>query len=230
LMYAYTAGIQPKNNSTRQNVISDFHHPRKFYKNPLYLYNAWYVWNYFRFSTSAASDSVKDIAPHNENKDPRERDFAGSDLTAWIYDMFKPGEPFNNRNPFPGGEGVNRRIGFSDLPEEGQRYLQQQRKLSLLNFLNPVIFGINRIVTGPDFSFNALIQYTPTHFGNDISLLLPFQYRNNKFSLGFHRYSNYQASFPGVEFEYHEHKLTQSGNIYISAGLNAWQQPEKQVF
>lgn len=208
-----------------------YYTPRKAAKNPLYLYNAWYVWNYFRFAASAASDSVRDIASRNENKDPRQRDFAGADLNAWIYDMFRPEEPFTSRRPFPGGDGVNRRIGFSELPEEGKSYLLKQRKLSLLNFLNPAIFLINNISIGQRFSFNAFLQYAPAHFGNSISLMIPFRTgKNLKFLAGFHRFSNYNHAFPGMEFEINDLKLTTSANVYISAGVNVWQQPENQGF
>lgn len=225
LLYAYVAGVHAENSSTRLNVIHDFFHRRKSYKNPLYLYNAWYVWNYFRFSTGAASDSVKDIAPRHENKNPRERDFAGADLTAWVYDMFKPLEPFGNRDPFPGGDGVNRRIGFSDLPLDAREYLKKQRSLSLLNFLNPAIFCINRIAISPGFSFTALMQYAPTHFGNNISLLTPMKIRKTNLLLGLHRYSNYKRSFPGLELELNEIKLNRAGNVYLSIRINAWKQP-----
>lgn len=230
LLYAYVSGVQAENNSTQQNVMTDFYHRRKVYKNPLYLYNAWYVWNYFRFSTSAASDSVKVIAPRDENKNPHERDFAGADLSAWAYDMFKPGEPFDSREPFPNGEGVNRRIGFSDLPVEAQDYLKKQQNLSFLNFLNPAIFCINRISIGSAFSFTAFVQYAPTHFGNDISILAPFKLKNTNFLLGFHRYSNYQNTFPGVELGINEIKLNPTGSVNLTAGLHAWKQPGNQGF
>lgn len=230
LLYSYVAGLQAENISTRQNAVYDFFHTRKAYKNPLYLYNAWYVWNYFRFSTSAASDSVRVIAPGHESRDPRERDFAGADLTAWIYDMFRPDDPYKDRDLFPGGEGVNRRIGFSGLSDEGRDYLVRQRSLALLNFLNPAIFGINRISIGPEFSFNFLAQYTPLHFGNDISFLMPVRFAKINLLAGFHRYSNYNRSYSGVELAINELKLSSSGNIYLTAGLHAWEQPLNQGF
>lgn len=229
LLYAYVSGVQAENSSTRQNVLYDFYHPRKVYKNPLYLYNAWYVLNYFRFSASAATDSVKDIAPGKENRDPRERDFAGADLTAWLYDMFQPDKHFDSRDAFPGGNGVNRRIGFSELPKEAQQYLKEQRNLSLLNFLNPAIFGINRIKLGKAFSFNAFVQYAPAHFGNNISLIAPFRIHRTNLMIGLQRYSTYYKNFPGAEIAINEVKLGES-DIYLSAAINAWKQPVNQSF
>lgn len=68
-------------------VNQDFYNQRTFYKNPFYLYNAFYVWDYFRFSASSDADSVKVLALPDEDPDPYFRDYAGADLTAWIYDL-----------------------------------------------------------------------------------------------------------------------------------------------
>lgn len=119
LLYSYVAGVQYEINLNERIAISEFYFERSLPKASLLLYNAWYVYNYFRFSASPASDSVKVLAPPHENTNPAERDYAGADLNAWIHDMFNPGLPYTERDPFPGGEGVNRRIGFSDLSSEG---------------------------------------------------------------------------------------------------------------
>lgn len=83
---------------------------------------------------------MKILAPPDESRNPVERDYAGADLTSWAFDMFNPDAPYTSRDPFPGGDGVNRRIGFSDLSQEAQDYLKKQKNLSLLNFINPSIF------------------------------------------------------------------------------------------
>jgi len=101
LLYSYVSGVQSENYMSQVNVIEDFFHPRTFYKNPLYLYNAYYVWDYFRFSASSLSDSAKVIAPPHEDVNAVNRDFAGADLTAWIYDMFSPEAPYTDRDLFP---------------------------------------------------------------------------------------------------------------------------------
>ena len=131
-------------------------------KASLLLYNAYYVFNYFRFSASSDSDSAKADAPDHESNDPMERDYAGSDLTAWVYDMFNPELPYSSREDFPDGEGLNRRIGFSDLTEEARDYLVKQKKLSLLNFgvnypLKKIAFMIIPAILG--FSFSRRVQY-----------------------------------------------------------------------
>lgn len=228
LLYSYVAGVQSENMTTRTNVIRDVHNGRTFYKAPLYLANAIYVHSYFRFATSDLSDSVKVIAPQHEDKNPSERDFAGSDLNAWIHDMFNPTKPYESRDNFPGGEGENRRIGFSDLNGEEQDYLILQKKLSLLNFINPAIFTIHEFKTGRYTSFNIFMQYNPTHFGNDISVVVPVKTRKTDFLFALHNYSNRRSGFMGVEIGVLNKQVARG--LSVSAILHGWTQPEKQNF
>ncbi len=230
LLYSYVSGVQSENLMTQMNVIQDFHHERTFYKNPFYLYNAYYVWNYFNFSTSPSSDSVKILAPPHEDQDPYFRDYAGADLTAWIYDMFSPDIVYTERDLFPGGEGINRRIGFSDLTTEGQDYLIRQKQLSLFNFLNPSIFLINRIRVTDHFNFLFFTQYSPTHFGNDIALFIPFQIRSLNQLVAFHNYNNLEKSFIGIQYGIYELKPLANKKFEIGGNVNLWQQPSEQSF
>ncbi len=224
LLYSYVAGVQYEINLNERIAISEFYFERSLPKASLLLYNAWYVYNYFRFSASPASDSVKVLAPPHENTNPAERDYAGADLNAWIHDMFNPGLPYTERDPFPGGEGVNRRIGFSDLSSEGQDYLTRQKDLSLLNFLNPGIFFIDRIKFSEGFSFNFFTQYSPTHFGNDIALFVPVRFRRFGVMVNAHRYSN--KSDTGLGAGLSLYNLGVSGKVRSELRLNVWSQPE----
>ncbi len=190
LLYSYVAGVQYEIALNQKTTINDFYKRRTYPKNALLLYNAYYVYNYFSFSTSAISDSVKVLAPPHESKIPTERDYAGADLTAWVYDMFNPSEPYNARDPFPGGDGVNRRIGYSDLTSEAQSFLEKQKNLSLLNFINPAIFFVNRIKVNNNFSLNLFTQYSPTHFGNAMAVLIPAKYNELDMLLGLNNYAN----------------------------------------
>ncbi len=228
LLYSYVSGVHSENLFTREGVTDDFYHARKFYKNPFYLYNAYYVLNYFNFSTSPASDSVKIIAPEHESDDPYGRDFAGSDLTAWALDMFLPEQPYAMRDSFPGGDGLNRRIGFGDLPAEAQDFLLQQKRLAWINFINPAIFMINRIRISEQFSFNFLMQYAPTHFGNDISWVIPFRLHENNFLVSLHAYNNYYHTFWGMDLGIFQRGI--SRRIELGAVLHGWIQPETQSF
>jgi hypothetical protein len=230
LLYSYVAGVQSENFLIQLNTIQDLYHSRAFYKGPLYLYNAYYLWNYFRFSTSPASDSVRLIAPQYEDSDPYYRDYAGADLTAWIYDMFHPDVPYTGRDPFPEGDGVNRRIGFSELDPDGQEYLVKQKNLSLLNFINPAIFLINRIQISEEFQMMFFMQYNPTHFGNDIALYLPVKIRSVNHLLAIHNYNNREKSYPGIQYGLYNVPVVRNGAVEIGSMINLWMQPLNQGF
>ncbi|HNV95673.1 MAG TPA: hypothetical protein PKG63_04300 [Bacteroidales bacterium] len=224
LLYSYVAGVQYEIALNQKTTINDFYKRRTYPKNALLLYNAYYVYNYFSFSTSAISDSVKVLAPPHESKIPTERDYAGADLTAWVYDMFNPSEPYNARDPFPGGDGVNRRIGYSDLTSEAQSFLEKQKNLSLLNFINPAIFFVNRIKVNNNFSLNLFTQYSPTHFGNDMAVFIPAKYNEFDMLLGLHKYANQSSSGFGIVTGLYNYKL--SGRWESDITLNFWSQPK----
>ena len=224
LLYSYVAGVQSEVMINRNVTLDDFYHQRAFYKNSLLLYNAWYVHNYFSFSTSFASDSVKVIAPEHEDANPSQRDFAGADLTAWAYDMFNPNLPYDSRDDFPNGEGENRRVGFSDLSKQAQDFLNRQKDLSLLNFINPAILFVNRIKLGDQLSFTAFAQYAPTHFGNDVSFYLPVQYRKFDVLLAMHNYNASSLNTKGFELGLYNFSL--GGKAHLKAAVNVWKQPE----
>jgi hypothetical protein len=224
LLYSYVSGVQYEIALNEKLTLNDFYHKRSLNKTALLLYNAYYMYNYFAFSTSTASDSVKVLAPEHESKNPMQRDFAGADLTAWTYDMFNPNASYLNRDSFPNGEGVNRRVGFSDLSPEAQDYLKQQKQLSLLNFLNPAIFFIPEIKLNPQFSFNFFTQYSPTHFGNDIALYVPIKYKGNNLLVNIHNYNNKTSNGYGIGLAFYHHKL---GNKTESdVAINVWNQPK----
>lgn len=223
LLYSYVAGVQFEIFQNQKITVQDFYKKRSLYKNSLLLYNAYYVYNYFKFSTSTLSDSVKRLAAPHESKSASERDFAGADLTAWAYDMFWPDSSYFIRDHFPEGEGVNRRIGFSELPADAQQFLNEQKKLSLINFFNPAIFFVNRINIGKAFSFNMLASYAPTHFGNAIGVHVPVKYKNFDFLLNLTNYNNYQQKMYGLGVALYNYPVSKkwSGDIAVSL----WEQP-----
>jgi len=223
LLYSYVAGVQYEIALNEKITLDGFYYRRSMPRAALALYNAWYVFDYFRFAVSPASDSVKILAPPHESSNPAERDFAGADLTAWIYDMFDPGIPYTSRDDFPEGEGVNRRIGFSDLSPEGQDYLEKQKKLSLLNFLNPMIIFLDRIKINNNLSFSFFTRYSPAHFGNDISFWLPVKYKKFDLLVNLHRYGNRSGGGQGVGLGLYNYPVTH--NLLTDFTVNFWNQP-----
>lgn len=223
LLYSYVSGVQYEVALNEKISLQQFYKSRTLSKNSLMLYNAYYVFNYFRFSAGNLTDSVKKLAPPHENKLSHERDFAGADLTAWAYDMFYPQRAYIIRDSFPNGEGVNRRIGFSDLSPEAQAYLKEQKNLSLLNFINPSLFFINRIRINTNFAFNLFTQYAPTHFGNDIALFVPIQYKEFDVLVNLHQYTSRTNRSYGIGLGLYNFKITPK--IESDITLNVWEQP-----
>jgi hypothetical protein len=224
LLYSYVSGIQYEIALNQMTTINDFYKKRTYHKNALLLYNAYYVYDYFSFSVSSLSDSVKILAAPHESKNPSQRDFAGADLTAWAYDMFNPTAAYTSRDSFPNGDGVNRRIGYSELSADAQSYLKKQKNLSLLNFINPAIFFINSIKVNNNFSFNLFTQYSPTHFGNDIAIYIPAKYNQYDLLLSLHKYSNNNSSGYGIVTGLYNYKLSEKWESDIT--LNLWSQPK----
>ncbi len=224
LLYSYVAGVHAELLSTERIIKDAFHHPRSVNMAPLLLYNSWYVWNYFDFATSAVSDSVKVLAPPHESADPTQRDFAGADLTAWVYDMYLPDEPYTARTPFPNGEGVNRRIGYADLPAEAQQFLKDQRGLTWMNFANPAIAGIDRIRFGGDFAFNVFLQYSPTHFGHMRAVHMPLRIGGKHFHIGAQEFVGPHTKGLGLQLEHSGFKLSQHTTLDLAAAI--WEQPK----
>jgi hypothetical protein len=223
LLYSYVAGVQSEILFNQKSTLDDFYWRRTLNKNAFLLYNAYYTWNYFRFSASDDSDSAKANVPQYEDPDPTQRDYAGDDLNSWVYDMFLPDLPYTSRDTFPDGEGVNRRIGYSDLPANGQEFLKKQKNLSLLNFVNPGIFFFNRIKLKQDLSFNFFLQYAPTYFGNSIAFFLPVQYKKYAMLFALHNYNNEGLNTFGVEMGMFNYKLSQK--LSADLDLSCWNQP-----
>lgn len=224
LLYAYTAGVQYEVLLNENISTEQFFENRKSGMQSLLLYNSWYAYNYFRFSTSAVSDSVKVIAPRYESSDPKGRDFAGADLTAWAYDMFNPDSSFYSRSDFPGGWGENRRIGFADLSNDAQNYLQKQKKLSLLNFVNPQIFFLRSIKIGSKTGMNFFAQYNPAPFGNAVAASFLFSFRKAGLQFMPVIYSNYERQSVGIQIGIYGLKISE--NSSLMSKVYYWNQPE----
>lgn len=224
LLYSYLAGVHAEILSNERITKDAFNHSRNVSMAPLLLYNSWYVWNYFNFSTSAASDSVVVLAPPHESADPAQRDFAGADLTAWAYDMYLPNEPYTARAPFPNGEGVNRRIGYSELPADAQQFLKEQRGLTWMNFANPAVLGIDRIRFGGDFAFNVFLQYAPTHFGHMRAVHMPFRIGRKHFHIGAQEFVGLHTKGMGLRLEHSGFRLTPLTTLDVGVAL--WDQPK----
>ena len=155
---------------------------------------------YINLCASNEADEMTDEMTAEEGLDISDRDFTGLDFTAYVYDLFRPEEPYQARGVHPSGKGVDRYIRYSDLTHEEQDYLKLQRNLSLLNLVNPFLFHKHRFY-GNGFVWNLTLRHHLTPFGYAVST--HFFFKKNPFDslIKCHFYNNKTKTFPGVEVE-----------------------------
>ncbi|MCA9708036.1 MAG: hypothetical protein KDK70_19440, partial [Myxococcales bacterium] len=99
------------------------------------------------------------------------RDFTGLDCTAFAYDLHRPDERYEDRGAHPYGEGVDRYRSWEDLDEAERSFVARQRGLTLLDLLNPHLFGIDGFALGrrrgPD-RWVAQLGHALTPFGYSV--------------------------------------------------------------
>ena len=118
-----------------------------------------------------------------EDADVLKRDVVGGDYRSWVYDLFRPDEPYLSGirgRPHPSGSGVDRYIQPSELSSEELRYLRLQGGLILLNFLSPQMFGFDRFRGTNPFThepcwWNAALTHHPASFGTATRLHIFYQ-------------------------------------------------------
>lgn len=182
------------------------------------------------------ADSFTDKANEKDGDSITKRDALGLDFTAWVYDLFRPNEPYESRGVHPSGVGIDRYIKYSELTDEEKKYLKLQRNLSFLNFLSPQMFGIDRFTsTNPFFReiffWNFAIAHHLTSFGYAIDANI-FLYQNKyNLSLTYHNYMNKDHYFAGIEASLARYPLEIFTNsLTLSCSLALWLQPNEQKF
>lgn len=116
------------------------------------------------------ADRMKRKANARDGADISRGDFTGPDFTAWVHDLFRPHEPYENHGTHPSGVGMERYRGLSALTPEERRYPRPQGRLQLLNLLDPFLLGVTDPLGRNPFSraplhWNALARHPLTSFG-----------------------------------------------------------------
>ena len=160
------------------------------------------------------------------------RDFTGFDMAGWVYDLFRPNEPYSDRGVHPSGTGINRYIKTTDLTDEELSYLHAQRYWFIFNYISPMFFNVDRIALGDTgFYGNFAFRHFLTSFGTDVLLkvFLKKDFYNMVFVL--HNYLNYEHWFPAIEVELVDFPLSLGPlNLYLSPRALIGMQPENQSF
>jgi hypothetical protein len=164
-----------------------------------------------------------------------ERDISGHDFTAWVRDLFRPGEAWEARGVHPSGVGVDRYVKTTDLTAEERRYLHRQGRLAFLNFLDPNLVGVHGVTLGrpggTPLRANLAVRHLLTSFGHtvDANVFLK-RGRANLFVVA-HAYANRDRTFPGVDAELVDAPVTVGGRAFdLSPRAAVWAQPDAQQF
>ena len=145
----------------------------KAWNAPTLWLNAINTWGYM--STCASQDSVErtESIESADGEDVLARDFTGFDCNAWVYDIHRPDEPYEDRGAHPSGVGIDRARHFDDLSPDEQAYLQLSAGLSALNFIDPNLLGINGFTFAlgdVQMRSNARLVHHMAPFGNTVAL------------------------------------------------------------
>lgn len=167
---------------------------------------------------------------------PDLRDISGVEFTPWVYDLFRPDEPYNKRGNnggiHPYGIGIDRYIGNEDLTPEEYNYLKKQSNLVWLNLLSPHNFGFARFKGTNPFNsqpmyYNFSVVHNLISFGHVIDINVFLQFNKSNLFFTYHNYKNKDHYFPGFDLELHRYPLKK---MFLTAGAGMWIQPRDQLF
>lgn len=192
--------------------------------------------SYLYACASNESNTITEEILQNEDEDISERDFTGLDCNAWVYDLFRPTEPYEQRGVHPSGVGINRYIKYDDLTVDEQDYLKDNLKLSLLNLVNPFLYRFDYFTaTNPfnenPFQWNASLRHHLTSFGYSVDANLLFKQNSVNAIAIIHNYFNKSHYFPGLELVLIRFPIKVNAWRWpLSVRTAFWLQPKEQMF
>lgn len=213
-----------------------FHQPSKNMISlfPMYI-NTLNVIFYRHSCTSQDSETITKELLEKEGSDENERDFTGMDCNAWVYDMFRPEEPYEARGPHPSGTGTDRYIVPSDLTAEEKQVLKNQLYLSLLNVVNPMMWGkpwfqLETPQMYPLYWNFALLHHT-TPFGHDLRADIYLFQGYKQLVISLHSYRSRNLYLPGLEVELYRYPFYIGLKpIYLTLKAGIWKQPKNLLY
>jgi hypothetical protein len=189
---------------------------------------------YVASGTSADTSAETDRMNRQDGANVEVRDFTGHDFTAWVYDLFRPGEPYPARGVHPSGVGIDRYIKPSDLTAQELDYLRHEGRLQLLNFADPFLVGWRGVsipVKGSPLRLNATLGHVLTPFGHTVDSHVFMSRGRLNLLLVAHAYGNREHTFPGLEARLVDYPVNVRGHaLDVSSRVAFWRQPAGQLF
>jgi hypothetical protein len=177
------------------------------------------------------SDGTTEKENERDGADIRRRDFTGLDPDGWVYDLFRPDEPYQARGTHPSGVGIDRYRSEADFSARERRYLQRQARLSWLNLANPQLIGLYSFalgsVEGLPLSFNASVQHVMAPFGYSLALNLFGKAGPYNAFAQLRAYVSDSLLLPGLSVELLRYPLRWA---VLSPRVRLWLQPREQRF
>ncbi|MCI0513479.1 hypothetical protein L0128_09725 [candidate division KSB1 bacterium] len=196
---------------------------------------AYYLW----LCGDDAANQIIEEETLKEDPDISKRDIIGGDYLSWVYDLYRPDEPYlagRRGRMHPSGVGVDRYLQPSELTHTERRYLQRQGRLFFLNFLAPQMFGLDRFrgtnpITHRPCWWNVALTHHLTAFGTTTGLHLYLQEGNTNLIFTFDSHLARDHYWPGFSIDLLRYPITIRHKILaLSAAASAWMQPKDQRF
>lgn len=223
-----TAGAEGETHWIQETQRKDFFYHRTLYHEFGYIFNIIGNTSYVNACQEKETDmNVKEMM--EKEKDIENHDFTGMDFSAWAFELFHPGNRYVERGIHPSGKGIHRYIMYDQIGDEGLAYLKKESRLELLNFVSPMILGIDRFklftTKKGDWYGNFSLRHYMNNFGDDISLDLLLESPDWKFFVTPHLFSNWKHSFPGLEAGFVDRHFF-GDHLKMNASFQIWNQPE----
>ena len=186
------------------------------------------VFNDLVYHGLCADDGLDDMMEEINALETTEasRDFTGPDCTSWVYDLYRPDEPYADRGTHPTGTGVDRYRPRSVLTEDEKALLSTTAVLALLDLVNPHLYTLDGFELGtPGDRWLAGLGHGLTPWGYTIDgwALLQKGMLQAGARVGMGVYGDGMAPMISVD----AYRLPFGGESWWwSAGLTGWLQPE----
>jgi len=231
------AGIEGEYLLINKLQRNNFFYNQKFFNEALYWMVTLNSHIYIYWSIDGDRVDIESEKMNRKEKTISSRDFTGFDMTAWVYDLFRPDEPYEARGIHPSGEGINRYRTTRDLSDEEYYYLLMQVNLHYINYLSPMLFFQKSIPLGDGgLAGNLAMRHLLTSFGSAISaqFFLKYETFNGEIlnlAFAYHSYLNYRHYFPAIEVELVDYLLYIGKlGMFLSPRIIIGTQPEDRKF
>ena len=236
LIRLHAAGIEAQYEMNLEIEKDIFFNGRPYLTDGIHWLNYANAISYLYVCATNESNRLTQSILDDEDTDISKRDFTGLDCNAWVYDLFRPTEPYSARGTHPSGVGINRYITYADLTDTEKDFLKRQFSYSFLNLLNPMLYRFDSFISTEPFTrrsvrWNVGVRHHLTSFGYSIDFNVFAQGASQKALFIWHNYFNQHHYFPGAAVSVFDYPVQiMHHNLLFTPSISIWLQPEGQAF